>query len=40
MSNDAFYYGVLPLVAKAAAAYGISPEAIGRASLLGLPVIC
>lgn len=38
MSNDAFYYGILPLVAKAAAAYGISPEAIGRASLLGLPV--
>ncbi|WP_110928647.1 CitMHS family transporter [Bacillus massiliglaciei] len=38
MSNDAFYYGVLPLIAKAAAAYNIDPAFIGRASLLGLPV--
>ncbi|HWI47169.1 MAG TPA: CitMHS family transporter [Rummeliibacillus sp.] len=38
MSNDAFYYGVLPLLAKAGAAYGIDPSLIGRASLLGLPV--
>nr|WP_199805119.1 CitMHS family transporter [Fictibacillus sp. FJAT-27399] len=38
MSNDAFYYGVLPLLAKAAAGYGIDPAMIGRASLLGLPV--
>ncbi|MEJ9210584.1 citrate:proton symporter [Bacillus smithii] len=38
MSNDAFYFGVLPLISKAASAYGIDPEAIGRASLLGLPV--
>jgi citrate-Mg2+:H+ or citrate-Ca2+:H+ symporter, CitMHS family len=38
MSNDAFYYGVLPLLAKAGAAYGIDPALIGRASLLGLPV--
>lgn len=38
MSNDAFYYGVLPLLAKAAAGYGIDPAFIGRASLLGLPV--
>lgn len=38
MSNDAFYYGVLPLLAKAGAAYGIDPAMIGRASLLGLPV--
>lgn len=38
MSNDAFYYGVLPLLAKAGAVYGIDPSFIGRASLLGLPV--
>ncbi len=38
MSNDAFYYGVLPLLAKAGAVYGIDPALIGRASLLGLPV--
>ncbi|GER66695.1 citrate transporter [Weizmannia acidilactici] len=38
MSNDAFYYGVLPLIAKAAASYGLDPAVIGRASLLGLPV--
>nr|WP_026695403.1 citrate:proton symporter [Peribacillus kribbensis] len=38
MSNDAFYYGVLPLLAKAAGGYGIDPAMIGRASLLGLPV--
>ncbi|MFD0051354.1 CitMHS family transporter [Actinomycetes bacterium NPDC127524] len=38
MSNDAFYYGILPLISKAAAGYGIDPAFIGRASLLGLPV--
>ncbi|GGE31916.1 hypothetical protein GCM10011391_08190 [Pullulanibacillus camelliae] len=38
MSNDAFYFGVLPLLAKAASTYGIDPAVIGRASLLGLPV--
>ncbi|MGG1399736.1 citrate:proton symporter [Bacillus salipaludis] len=38
MSNDAFYYGVLPLLAKAASGFGIDPAMIGRASLLGLPV--
>ncbi|WP_318509529.1 CitMHS family transporter [Bacillus sp. T3] len=38
MSNDAFYYGVLPLLSKAASVYGIDPAAIGRASLMGQPV--
>lgn len=38
MSNDAFYYGVLPLLAEAGAAYGIDPVYIARASLLGMPV--
>ncbi|MBD8496630.1 CitMHS family transporter [Pseudomonas syringae] len=38
MSNDAFYYGVLPVLAQAAEAYGISAAEIGRASLVGQPV--
>ncbi|RHW36742.1 citrate transporter [Lysinibacillus yapensis] len=38
MSNDAFYYGVLPLLAKAGAVYGIDPAVLGRAALLGQPV--
>jgi CitMHS family citrate-Mg2+:H+ or citrate-Ca2+:H+ symporter len=38
MSNDAFYYGVLPVLAKAAEANGISALEIGRAALVGQPV--
>lgn len=38
ISNDAFYFGIVPILAKAAAAYGISPEQIARASLIGQPV--
>ncbi|MBL8553301.1 MAG: citrate transporter [Phenylobacterium sp.] len=38
MSNDAYCFGVVPVVAKAAAAFGIEPVAIARASLVGLPV--
>lgn len=38
MSNDAYYYGVLPIIAEAASNYGISAAEIGRASLLGQPV--
>jgi CitMHS family citrate-Mg2+:H+ or citrate-Ca2+:H+ symporter len=38
ISNDAFYFGVLPVLAKAGAAYGISAEAMARASLVGQPV--
>jgi CitMHS family citrate-Mg2+:H+ or citrate-Ca2+:H+ symporter len=38
ISNDAFYYGVVPVLGKAAAAYGISAAEIGRASLIGQPV--
>ena len=38
MSNDAYYFGVVPVIANAAAAFGISPEAIARASLIGQPV--
>lgn len=38
MSNDAYYFGVLPIIAEAAAAYGIDAVEIARASLLGQPV--
>ena len=38
MSNDAFYFGVVPVLAQAAAQYGIAPEIIARASLIGQPV--
>lgn len=38
MSNDAFYFGVLPILTKAAATYGISAAEMGRASLLRQPV--
>ncbi|MGE8059023.1 CitMHS family transporter [Pseudomonas sp. NPDC089547] len=38
MSNDAFYYGVLPVLAHAAEAYGITAAEIGRASMVGQPV--
>ncbi|NRH41861.1 citrate:proton symporter [Pseudomonas sp. MS15a(2019)] len=38
MSNDAFYYGVLPVLAHAAEAHGIGAAEIGRASLIGQPV--
>ena len=38
MSNDAYYFGVVPVIAQTAAHYGIAPEAIARASLIGQPV--
>jgi CitMHS family citrate-Mg2+:H+ or citrate-Ca2+:H+ symporter len=38
ISNDAFYFGIVPILAKAAALYGISPAEIGRASIIGQPV--
>lgn len=38
ISNDAFYFGVIPIIAKTAANYGISSAEIARASLLGQPV--
>ena len=37
MSNDAYYFGVLPVVAKTATEFGVAPEAIG-ASLMGQAV--
>jgi citrate-Mg2+:H+ or citrate-Ca2+:H+ symporter, CitMHS family len=38
MSNDAFYFGMLPIIAEAASVYGIDPSEIARASLIGQPV--
>ncbi len=38
ISNDAFYFGVLPILAKAGHVYGITAVEIGRASLIGQPV--
>lgn len=35
LSNDAFYYGVLPVLAQAGAAYGFTPMQIGIASTMG-----
>lgn len=38
ISNDAFYFGMLPILAQAAAAYGIDPAVLARASLVGQQV--
>lgn len=38
LSNDAFYFGVLPILNNMAATYGITSAEIGRASLLGTPI--
>ena len=38
ISNDAFCNGILPILAKAGQAYGISAAEMGRASLIGQPV--
>lgn len=38
ISNDAFYYGVVPILTEAGSHYGITAAEIGRASLLGQPV--
>lgn len=38
MSNDAYYFGIIPILAKTAAMYGVTAAEIGRASLLGQPI--
>ncbi|MBD8492198.1 CitMHS family transporter [Pseudomonas syringae] len=38
MSNDAFYYGVMPVLAEAASHYGITAVEMARASIVGQPV--
>ncbi|MDL9946984.1 SLC13 family permease [Gordonia sp. ABSL11-1] len=37
MSNDAFYYGVLPVLSETATRYGIDPAEMARASITGQP---
>jgi CitMHS family citrate-Mg2+:H+ or citrate-Ca2+:H+ symporter len=37
ISNDAFYFGIVPILAKAAEVYGITAAEIGRASIIGQP---
>lgn len=38
VTNDAFYFGVLPILSHSAEAYGITGAEMARASLLGQPV--
>lgn len=38
LSNDAYYFGVVPVIAQTAAHHGVPPVVIARASLLALPV--
>ncbi|AGF73593.1 CitMHS family transporter [Corynebacterium halotolerans] len=38
MSNDAFYFGILPVLAESAANFGINPAEMARASITGQPV--
>ena len=38
ISNDAFYFGVVPIIAESAQSFGISKLEIARASLVGQPV--
>lgn len=38
MSNDAYYFGVLPILAETAASYGVDTIEIARASVLGQPI--
>jgi citrate-Mg2+:H+ or citrate-Ca2+:H+ symporter, CitMHS family len=38
LTNDAFYFGILPIVTEAAAHYGITPVEMAQASIIGQPV--
>ncbi|MCI0916652.1 TRAP transporter large permease subunit [Pseudomonas stutzeri] len=38
MSNDAYFFGIVPILAAAGAEYGVDPIHIARASMLGQPV--
>lgn len=38
ISNDAFYFGILPILAEAGKAFGITAAEMARASLMGQPV--
>ncbi|MEO5568425.1 MAG: citrate:proton symporter [Gemmatimonadaceae bacterium] len=38
LSNDAFYFGVLPILNQAASLHGVTAAEMGRASIVGQPV--
>lgn len=38
LTNDAFYFGVLPILANTASTYGVTAAEMARASLLGQPI--
>lgn len=38
ISNDAFYFGMIPVLAETASHYGVSAQAIASASLVGQPL--
>lgn len=38
MSNDGFYFGIVPILAEAGAAHGIAPVEIARAALVAQPL--
>jgi CitMHS family citrate-Mg2+:H+ or citrate-Ca2+:H+ symporter len=38
LSNDAFYFGILPILTEAAGHYGIAPVEMAQASIIGQPV--
>jgi CitMHS family citrate-Mg2+:H+ or citrate-Ca2+:H+ symporter len=38
MANDAYYFGVVPVVAEAAGHFGMTPVEVARASLLGVVI--
>lgn len=38
MSNDAYYFGVVPVLGAAGAAYGVPAADIGRAAMMGSPL--
>jgi citrate-Mg2+:H+ or citrate-Ca2+:H+ symporter, CitMHS family len=38
ITNDAFYFGILPILTEAAGHYGIAPVEMARASIVGQPV--
>jgi CitMHS family citrate-Mg2+:H+ or citrate-Ca2+:H+ symporter len=37
LSTDSFFLGVLPILGQTGAAYGVPPEVIARAGLIGMP---
>jgi len=38
LTNDAFYFGILPILTEAAGHFGIAPVEMARASIIGQPV--